>query len=163
MMERKWLMLVIGIIVGLVVGAGLGYSSTLGEIAKLRDENDQLRLQFESLNATHNTLNATYTWLRQHSFTYYIVGNDINVSNVGIFKNPWWLDWTINGTVTNISDKPIKTIYVYVIFVNPNGTKEFSPYRYAVISDLYIGETATFSVNSEVYQENQTIELFLVY
>jgi len=33
-------MLAIGIIIGLVVGAYLGYSSTLAETAKLRDEND---------------------------------------------------------------------------------------------------------------------------
>lgn len=164
MMERKWLMLVIGIIVGLVVGAGLGYSSTLAENVKLRGENDQLRLQLESLNATCNTLNATYTWLKQHSFTYYTVGNEINVSNVGIFRESEWFDWyTINGTITNIGDKPVETVYVYLILRNPDGTADFSTSNYDKIENLYIGETAPFEFSYIDYDESQTVEIFLVY
>jgi len=142
MMDRKWLMIIIGIIVGLVVGAGLGYSSTLAETAKLRDENDQLR---------------------QHSFTYYIVGNDINISNVGIFEREWF-GWTINGTITNVSNKPIETIYVYLILRNPDSTADFEDYRYEKIENLYIGETEPFEFQL-IYEptESQTIELFLVY
>jgi hypothetical protein len=164
MVNRKWAMLVIGIIIGLVVGAGLGYSSTLAETARLRDEHDQLKLQFEGLNATYNTLNATYNWLRQHSFTYYIVGNEINISNVGIFKESEWFDWwTINGTITNISDKPIETVYVYLILRNPDGTADFSTSNYDEIENLYIGETATFEFSYVYYNESQTIEIFLIY
>jgi len=171
MMERKWLILVIGIIVGLVVGAGLGYSFTLSETMKLKDENDELRLQynglklqFESLNATYNTLNATYTWLKQHSFTYYTVGDDINISNIGIFRESEWFDWwTINGTITNVSDKPIETVYVYLILRNPDGTADFETYRYEKIENLYIGETEPFEFSYINYNESQTVELFLVY
>jgi valyl-tRNA synthetase len=135
-MERKWLKL-IGIIVGLLIGAGLGYSSALGDIAKLRDENKQLRLWCESLNAPYHALNLTYNWLKQHSFTYYTVKNDINISNVGIYKG--WFMYTINGTITNIGNKPIKTVYVYLILRNPEGTADFSSFSHDVIENLYIG------------------------
>lgn len=143
-----------------LAGAIVGYTSILNE----RDNTiASLNSQITEKDSQISSLNASYNWLRQHSFTYYMVGNDINVSNIGIWKKPWWSDWTINGTLINVGDKPIKTIYIYVIFVNPDGSKDFSPYRYAVINDLYMGETATFSINSEVYQENQTVEIFLVY
>ena len=160
-MERKWLMLVIGVIVGLIIGTCLGYSSTIGEISKLRDENIQLKLQLESLNVTYHTLNAKYTWLKQHSFTYYTVGNDINISNVGIYKGVW--SYTINGTITNISNKPIKTVYVYLILRNPDGTADFDPWCYEKIENLYIGETATFKFSLITYKEDQTVEILLIY
>jgi len=59
--------------------------------------------------------------------------------------------------------KPLKEVYVYAILVNPDGTKDFSPYRYDVINDLYMGETATFRITVWKYDESQKVELFLVY
>lgn len=162
MKERKWLILAIGIIVGVVVGADLGYAFSLPQITKVRDENSKLMLQFDSLNATYGTLNATYTWLKQHSFTYYVVQDSINVSNIQIFQK-FSLWYYLNGTITNIGSKPLEAVYVYVIFVNPDGTKDFSPYRYEKIEDLYMGETAAFEISLESYNEGQTAELFLVY
>jgi len=163
MKERKWLILAIGIIVGVVVGAGLGYAFSLPLITKVRDENSKLMLQFDNLNTTYSTLNATYTWLKQHSFTYYVVDDCINISNVQIVKVPFWDDWYVNGTVTNIDNKPIEVVYIYLILVNPDGTRDFNPYRYDTIENLYIGEVATFSIDTELYHEGQTVEIFLVY
>lgn len=81
MMESKWLVAAVGII-ALVVGAGLGYALTLPQTMKLKDENDDLKLQLESLNASYSALNATYTWMKQHSFTYYLVSNAIQVPTI---------------------------------------------------------------------------------
>ena len=123
---------------------------------KLKDENDELRLQYESLN-------VTYTWLKQHSFTYYTVGNAINISNIGInIRHPIFGDVIVNGTITNIGDKPMENVCVYLILRNPDGTTDFSPYRYERIENLYIGESASFEIYAE-YDEGQTVELFLVY
>ena len=170
-MERKWLIAAVGIIIGLVIGAGLGYAFILAQTIKLRHENDELRsqyndlkLEYESLNTTYTTLNATYTWLKHHSFTYYTAGDDINVSNIGIFRKTEWFDWwTINGTITNIGDKPIETVYVYLVLRNPDGTIDFSTSGYDKIENLYIGETATFEFSYIDYDESQTVEIFLVY
>lgn len=71
--------------------------------------------------------------------------------------------WTINGTITNISGKPIKTVYVYLILRNPDGTVVFEPWDYEKIENLYIDETAAFEFSGITYNEGQTIELFLVY
>lgn len=162
MKERKWLILAIGIIVGVVVGASLGYTFSLPQITKVSGENNKLMLQLDDLNAIYNTLNATYTWLKQHSFTYYIVQDSINLSNIQIFQK-FSLWYYLNGTITNIGAKPIEVVYVYAILVNPDGTKNFSPYRYEKIEHLYIGETATFEIEITEYDESQTVELFLVY
>jgi hypothetical protein len=157
--------IVLGVICIFLAVCLLGAISNYTSIINERDNTiSSLNSQITNMQNQLNSLNVTYIWLKHHSFTYYTVGNDINISNVGIWKNPWgWQDWTINGTLTNIGDEPIKTIYVYAIFVNPDGTREFSPYRYAIINDLYMGETATFSINTEVYKESQTVEIFLVY
>ena len=95
-------MLIIGIIIGSVVEAGLSYAFTSSQTIKLKDENEELKLQYDSLNATYNPLNSSFTWLKQHSFTYYVVDDCINISNVQIVKVPFWDDWYVNGTVTNI-------------------------------------------------------------
>jgi len=132
------------------------------QISSLNTQIQTLTNQKNQLQTWLNSLNATYTWLKQHSFTYYTVGDAINISNVGIFSE--WLDyWTINGTITNISDKPIETVYVYLILRNPDGTAEFESYNYVKIEDLYIGETAVFEFSYIVYDESQTVEIFLIY
>lgn len=140
-----------------LVGAVMNYTSIISEkdntIASLNSEIANFQEKIDDLN-------ATYTWLKHHSFTYWIVGNDINISNVGIFEN---FIFIINGTATNIGTKPLKEVYVYAILVNPDGTKDFSPYRYDVINDLYMGETATFRITVWKYDESQKVELFLVY
>jgi len=124
------------------------------EIETLESQVDELRLQY-------NLLNTSYTWLKQHSFTYYTVGDAINISNVGIFEE--WFYWTINGTITNISDKPIETVYVYLILRNPDGTAVFNTWDYEEIKNLYIGETEPFEFSVYEYDESQTVEIFLVY
>jgi len=107
-------------------------------------------------------ISLQYEELKKHSFTYYVVGDAINISNVGIYYEGW-LYWTINGTVTNISDKPIQTLYVYLILRNPDGTAVFDPYEYEKIENLYIGETATFEFSIWDYDESQTVEFLLIY
>ena len=132
------------------------------QILDLEDENDELWLTVWSLTLQYDTLNTSYTWLEQHSFTYYTVGNAINISNVGIFKE-WLFGWTINGTITNISNKPIETVYVYLILRNPDGTTDFDTWDYVEIGNLYIDETAPFEFPYSSYDESQTVEIFLVY
>ena len=159
MMESKWLIItaVVGVtalLVGVIVGAVFGFASTLPQIQRLTDENDELRLQYENLN-------ATYTWLKGHSFTYYTVGDAINISNLEVTYGYYSLP--VKGNITNISDKPIETVYVYVILRNPDGTTNFSTYNYEEIKNLYVGETAPFSVTIWDYDESQTVEIFLVY
>ena len=163
MMESKWLIItaVVGVtalLVGVVVGAVFGFASTLPQIQGLTDENDELRLQYENLN-------ATYTWLKGHSFTYYTVGDAINISNLEIIEREyfWEIVYDIEGTITNISDKPIESVYVYLILRNPDGIADFSTYRYEEIESLYIGETASFEFFGITYDEGQTVEIFLVY
>jgi len=82
-----------------LVGAVMNYTSIISEkdntIASLNSEIANFQEKIDDLN-------ATYTWLKHHSFTYWIVGNDINISNVGIFEN---FIFIINGTVTNICRK----------------------------------------------------------
>jgi len=109
-------------------------------------------------------LNASYIWLKQHSFTYYVVGNTINISNIGIFQKVYMTNWyTVNGTITNIGDKPIKEVYVFLILRNPDGTIDFSPSYYDKIENLYMGESDTFEFALVTIEEGQTVELFLVY
>ncbi|MBA7468576.1 hypothetical protein ES707_03827 [subsurface metagenome] len=129
----------------------------------LEDENDELWLTIWSLRSQYDTLNTTHTWLKQHSFTYYTVGDAINISNVGIFNGHYWT-CTINGTITNISDKPIETVYVYLILRNPDGTAVFDTWDYDIIENLYIDETSPFEFSTVWdYDESQTVEIFLVY
>ena len=77
--------LVVGCIILAVglVGAVANYTSIISEkektIASLNSEIVSLKNQI-------NDLNATYIWLKHHSFTYYTVKNDINISNVGIYR-----------------------------------------------------------------------------
>lgn len=134
---------VVALCLGLVVGGFLGLVFTLPEIMKLKDQ---------------------YQCLKQHSFTYYTVGDAINISNIEIFRESEWLNWwTVNGTITNISDKPIERVYLYLILRNPDGTADFTPYDYEEIGNLYIGETAPFEFTLYDYNESQTVEIFLVY
>ncbi|MEM3761003.1 MAG: hypothetical protein QXZ02_07860 [Candidatus Bathyarchaeia archaeon] len=148
------------LLVGLV-GAIANYTSIInGKDNTIASLNSQIA----NLQNQVNDLNATYTWLKQHSFTYYTVGNDINISNFGIYKEYEWFDWyIINGTITNISNKPIETVYVYLILRNPDGTAEFSTSNYDRIENIYVGETATFEFSYIYYNEGQTVEIFLVY
>ena len=169
MSEKKTVGRNVAIILGIIViilfaglaGVVINYTSIINEkvntIASLNS-------QIASLQETINMFNTSYTWLKQHSFTYYIVNDAINISNIGIFQESgFWNEWTINGTVTNISDKPIQTLYVYLILRNPDGTADFDPYEYERIDDLYIGETATFEFSIYDYDETQTVEILLVY
>jgi predicted PurR-regulated permease PerM len=144
-----------------LVGAVANYTSIISEkentIASLNSEITSLQNQI-------NDLNATYIWLKHHSFTYYTVKNDINISNVGIYKVSELFDeYTINGTITNIGNKPIETVYVYLILRNPDGTSVFDTWDYEKIENLYIGETATFEFAYITYNENQSVEILLIY
>jgi predicted PurR-regulated permease PerM len=144
-----------------LVGAVANYTSIISE-----KENTIASLDSEiiSLQNQINDLNATYIWLKHHSFTYYTVKNDIKISNVGIYKVSEWFDeYTINGTITNISNKPIETVCVYLILRNPDGTAIFNTWDYEKIENLYIGETAAFEFYGITYNENQAVEILLIY
>lgn len=111
------------------------------------------------------------TWLKQHSFTYYTVGDDtsisvgddIRISNVVIYEVGGPIGWVISGTITNIGDKPIGPIYVYRVLRNPDGTADFSTHTYVEILHLFVGEIKLFTFPSIDYDEIQTVEIFLVY
>jgi hypothetical protein len=81
--------------------------------------------QIVDLQSQIDDLNATYNWLKQHSFTYYVTQDYVNISNVCIYK-------------------------------------DFSPYRYATVSDIWMGETATFAIDISEYKEDQTVEFFVI-
>ena len=166
-MEWKKIGLVICII--LIVILALSNATLQGHINALSDENntlqdqvDTLQLQISSLNTSLQEVRLQYEELKRHSFTYYVVDDAINISNIEIFYKEWW-GWTINGTVTNISNKPIQTLYVYSILRNPDGTADFYPSEYEEIENLYIGETATFELSIYDYDESQTVEILLIY
>lgn len=151
-------------------------SSLQTQVSSLETENNQLQTWLDgnksqisfleasifSLENAIESLEDENTWLKQHSFTYYTVGDAINISNVGIFEE-WLFGWTINGTITNISDKPIETVYVYLILRNPDGTADFDTWDYEEIGNLYIGETSPFEFPYSSYDGSQTVEIFLVY
>ena len=135
-----------------------------GNITNYKSQLTAKDAQILDLEDKNELLEGENTWLKQHSFTYYTVGDAINISNVGIFKEYEWWDYvTINGTITNISDKPIETVYVYLILRNPDGTAEFESYNYDMIENLYIGETEPFEFSYIYYDESQTVEIFLIY
>jgi len=165
MSEKKMIGRNVAIVLGIVaiilliglVGAIVNYTSIINE----KDATiSSLNSQIQQLQAQLSNLNASYIWLKQHSFTYYVVGNDINISNVGIYRG--WFYTIVNGTVTNIGNKPVKELYIYAILVDPDGTRHFSPYDYDKVTDLYMGETATFAIDVAV-EENQTVTLFVIY
>jgi len=165
----KKVVIILGIIciilaVGLI-GAIINYTSILkekdGVIASLNSQVMSKDAQIVDLQSQIDDLNATYNWLKQHSFTYYVTQDYVNISNVCIYKelSLWYY---VNGTVTNTGNKPIKTVYIYAILVNPDGSKDFSPYRYATVSDIWMGETATFAIDISEYKEDQTVEFFVI-
>jgi hypothetical protein len=167
----KKVVIILGIIciilaVGLI-GAIINYTSILkekdGVIASLNSQVMSKDAQIVDLQSQIDDLNATYNWLKQHSFTYYVVQNSVNISNVQIYGGGWmWYLYYLNGTVTNIGTKPLEKVYIYAILVNPDGTRDFSPDRYTVVTDLWVGEIATFTIGLEGYEENQTVEIFVV-
>lgn len=165
-MKAKTLMMIRGIrmdkkllsitIIALGIGLGLGYSVNIARINGLEIENNELRSSYDNLN-------ATYTWLKQHSFTYYNVGDSLNISSLVIEKEDFWGRTTISGNITNISNEPIEEAYVYVILRNPDGTMYFTTYNYEEIENLYVGETAHFKITVYSCEEGQTVEIWLVY
>lgn len=78
-----------------------------------------------------------------------------------LFPARW--SWTVNGTITNIGDKPIEKVYVYLILRNPDGSADFRTYDYDLIENLYMGESETFEFTWITIEEGQTVEIFLVY
>ena len=172
----EWKKIGLAICIILIVILAL-FSATLQDrINTLSDENNTLQGQVDTLQSQISSLNASlqeaiaerdalrlqYEELKRHSFTYYVVDDAINISNIGIFQESW-VSWTINGTVTNISNKAIQTLYVYLIPRNPDGTADFDPFEYEEIENLYIGETATFEFSIYDYDESQTVEILLIY
>ena len=163
--------LIIALVAGLLIGLRWG-SMERREIKReneilreawdaLHTDHEALLLEYEALNTEYNTLNETYRWLKDHSFTYYVEGNAINISNVAIIEG--WLGDTINGTMTNISNEPLETVYIYLILRNPDGTADFDPYKFDTIESLYIDESATFEFYSVFIDETQTVEFLLIY
>lgn len=156
LMNRKLLGITI---IAFVVGLGLGLA--IGFAAKIH----RFLVDYDALNNDYTQLQANYTWLKQHSFTYYTVGDTINISNLEITEREyfWETVYDIKGTITNIGDKPIEIVYVYLILKNPDGTCEFETYRYEKIENLYTGETASFEFSGIDYEEEQTVEIWLIY
>jgi hypothetical protein len=182
MSERKVVGKNFAIILGIIciilalslIGAVMNYSLIIkekdGVIASLNSQIigkdsqvEDLQSQITNLQNQVDSLNATCNWLKQHSFTYYVVQNSVNISNVQIYGGGWmWYLYYLNGTVTNIGTKPLEKVYIYAILVNPDGMRDFSPDRYTVVTDLWVGEIATFTIGLEGYKENQTVEFFVI-
>lgn len=161
---KRELVITAFLIIGLVAGLlGLLIGLTFGSMERreIKRENEILRGAWEALDTEYDTLNETYRWLKDHSFTYYVEGNAINISNVAIIED--WLGYTVNGTITNISNKPIETVYIYLILRNPDGTADFDPYEFDTIESLYIDESTTFEFEWISIDETQTIEFLLIY
>ncbi len=128
-------------------------SSLETQVNSLETENNQLQTwlydnksQISSLENEIESLKDENTWLKQQSFTYYTVGDAINISSVEIEIDTWFDDTTVKGNITNISNKAMDEVWVYVILRNPDGTIYFDSWKYEIITDLYIGETTNFDI-----------------
>jgi len=155
------------------------------QVSSLETKNNQLQTwlydnksQISSLKASVlgleneiESLKDENTWQKQHSFTYYTVGDDtsisvgddIRISNVVIYEVGGPIGWVISGTITNIGEKPIGPIYVYRVLRNPDGTADFSTHTYVEILHLFVGEIKLFTFPSIDYDESQTVEIFVIY
>lgn len=162
---KRELVITAFLIIGLVAGLlGLLIGLTFGSMERreIKRENEILRGAWEALDTEYDTLNETYEWLKDHSFTYYVEGNAISISNVAIIKDVTF-GYTVNGTITNISNKPIEIVYIYLILRNPDGTAYFNPNKYDRIESLYIDESATFEFQTVYLEKTQTVEFLLMY
>jgi chaperonin cofactor prefoldin len=154
------------------------------QVSSLETENNQLQTwlydnksQISSLKASVlgledeiESLNAENSRLKQDCFMYYTVGDSINISNLGSTEKEELFDelcFDLNGTITNIGDKPIETVYVYLIIRNPDDTADFRLYWRDEIENLYIGESATFEFTYISYDESwgitPIVEIFVIY
>lgn len=135
------------------------------DYATLNEAYTVLLSNYSSLHAEYTQLKENYTWLKQHSFTYYTVGDALNMSLLEIEEEDgFWGYTTISGNITNISNNAIEEVYVYALLRNPDGTMFFSYYdSYDRIVDLYIGETASFEIGLSSYVEGQKVEIWLVF
>ena len=139
------------------------HTTLLSNYNSLNAEHTQLEQDYTTLNSEHTQLEDNYTWLKQHSFTYYAVGDSINISSVEIEIDTWYDYTTVKGNITNISNEPVEEVWVYVILRNPDGTMYFDSWKYEIIADLYIGETASFDITCYSYVEGQNVEIWLVF
>jgi|GEM_PF-1904416 len=162
------LFLVVGAGIGFVIGyvpASLTISRYQSEISTLRTTYDQLKTDYTSLNTTYNNLQRNYTYLQSHSFTYYLVDNKLNITNLQV-KRPSSHEAYIKGNITNISNTSIDLVYVLVIAKNPDSTlsDSFSLYKYDELHSLYIGETMPFEIDYLWgLNGNETFEILLIY
>jgi len=135
----------------------------VSQYSSLHTEYIPLKQNYTTLNTEHTQLEANYTWLKQHSFTYYTVGDALNISSIEIEKDTYF-DWTtVKGNITNISNNAIDEVYVYALLRKPDETIYFRDWSYEKIEDLYIGETASFEIGLSSYEEGQTVEIWLVF
>lgn len=142
-------------IIAFVVGLGLGLA--IGFAAKIH----RFLVDYDALNNDYTQLQANYTWLKQHSFTYHTVGDTINISDVTIEYG--FLNYcSITGSITNISNKPIGTVYVFLVVRNSDGTIDSTPDDYREINGLYMNETVPFEF-TYLLDEDQTVEIQLIY
>ena len=173
-MDKKLLFTsIVFLVVGLAAGYGFGYLVNMSQIqaletriSNLEIEKNSLISSYNALDATHSNLLSNYTWVKQHSFTYYEVGNAINISSLEIeepLPESVFRTTKVRGNITNISNKSLKEVYVYVILRNQDGTMYFGTSDYEEIKDLYIGETANFEIWVYSYTEGQTVEFWLLY
>ena len=180
-MEAKWIAgvlicCILGLAIGFIVGnymASVSCSSKINVLETTVNElkNDLGDLQwkystlkggYDRLKQEYDDLNRTYNWLKMQNRSCYIEESDVNIT----YRIEGNVKWGVKviGNVKNVGDKPIKKLYVCAIIRTADGTIASYPYNCEEIRDLYMGESAPFSllILPAPGTENGTVKIFII-
>ena len=159
----------------------LNYTSLKSSFQKLENEYYLLKNDFENLNLTYNKLkkdyeklgnslnelNITYTELKEDYKELKkeyeilksagIVFDGLKISGIKLEKGYIW--YSVVGNVTNISDKPMRKVYVFLFEYEPDGSLGY--YHTYTIENLAVNETNSFEF-STFLEEDQKFKVLAI-
>lgn len=169
------------VIISLVVGVGMGYALSSGEISGLQSEVMSLESEVSTLTTDYNDLNATYDQLLndydslistsdelQRAYddleeaydllnSAGLVFDRLRISDLKVSGEYWYS--SVVGNVTNMGNETMNKVYVVLFKYEPDG----SLYSYSVttIENLAVDETNDFSL-SLTLEEGQKFRVLAV-
>lgn len=118
------------------------YESEYSKYSKLQSEYSSIKSSYESLMREHEELEKQYEILKSVSW----ISEDGRIKvTYELIPQHWWREisyYDLKVDVTNVGDKPLKNVLVFVFAYADGRLVEWKYYKF---NDLYMGETLTYT------------------
>lgn len=134
------------------------YSDVSDAYMKLRNEYDRLNQLLSSINSTYRELLKEYCELSEKYRVLSSVGlvfNGLKITDLRVVDTS--LFHTVKGNITNVSDKPMKRVYIFLLTFDKDGMLE--GYSIYTVENLAVNETNSFEFPYSLEED----ELFRVF